>query len=615
MSKNSQVIERDRIAIRFSGDSGDGMQLAGTLFSDTAALFGNDLSTFPDYPSEVRAPVGTVGGISGYNVNIGHSVVNTPGDYADILVAMNPAALKVNVKWLKPGAIIILDKDNFDEKWLAKAGYEENPLTGNDLNGFTLVDAPISTLVKDTLKEIGLDTKSILRTRNMFALGIVFYLLDRSLEYTEEFFKEKFKKYPLIVEANTRILQAGYSYAETLETLPNVYKVKPAEIQEGKYTNLNGNKATAWGLLAAAKKANLELFIGSYPITPATGVLEELSLRKDLGVKSFQAEDEIAGICSAIGASFAGDLGVCNTSGPGLALKSEALGLAVMTELPLVIVDVQRGGPSTGLPTKSEQSDLWQALYGRNGESPLPVLASTTPSNCFYYAFYAAKIALEHMTPVVLLTEGYLGNGSEPWKIIKMSDLPDIKPPLVSKGTKDWQPYARDPETLSRSWAIPGIKGLEHRIGGLEKDFLKGSVSHDPLNHQKMVEIREEKVNRVRMHVPDIEVEGEQEGDLLVVGWGGTYGHLLTAVNDLVNEGQKIGLAQFTYIRPLPKNVREVFGKFKKIIVCEINLGQFANYLRFNHQEFEYLQFNKVQGLPFTVEELREKFINVIEEK
>jgi len=615
MSKNPQVIERDRIAIRFSGDSGDGMQLTGTLFTDTAALFGNDLSTFPDYPSEVRAPVGTVGGISGYNVNIGHTVVNTPGDYADILVAMNPAALKVNVKWLKPGAIIILDKDNFDEKWLAKAGYEENPLTGNDLNGFTLVDAPISTLVRDTLKEIGLDTKSILRTRNMFALGIVYYLLDRSLEYTEEFFKEKFKKYPLIVEANTRILQAGYSYAETLETLPNVYKVKPAEIPKGKYTNLNGNKATAWGLLAAAKKANLELFIGSYPITPATGVLEELSLRKDLGVKAFQAEDEIAGICAAIGASFAGDLGVCNTSGPGLALKSEALGLAVMTELPLVIVDVQRGGPSTGLPTKSEQSDLWQALYGRNGESPLPVLASTTPSNCFYYAFYAAKIALEHMTPVVLLTEGYLGNGSDPWKIIKMSDLPDIKPPLVSKGTKDWQPYARDPKTLSRTWAVPGIKGLEHRIGGLEKDFLKGSVSHDPLNHQKMVEIREEKVNRVLMHVPDIEVEGVQSGDLLVVGWGGTYGHLLTAVNDLVDEGQKVGLAQFTYIRPLPKNVREVFGRFKKIIVCEINLGQFANYLRFNHQEFEYLQFNKVQGLPFTVEELREKFINVIEEK
>ena len=615
MSKNPQVIERERIAIRFSGDSGDGMQLSGSLFSDTAALFGNDLSTFPDYPAEVRAPSGTPGGISGFNANVGHSVVNTPGDYADILVAMNPAALKVNVNWIKPGAIIIVDKDSFDEKLLEKAGYQENPLEGHELDGYNIIDAPISSLVKETLKEIGLDAKSILRTRTMFALGMVYWLLDYSMEYTEEFFKKKFKKSPLIIEANTKILRAGYFYAETIEAFRHVYKVQPAEIKKGKYTNLNGNKATAWGLLAAAKKANLELFIGSYPITPATGILEELSLRKDLGVKSFQAEDEIAGICSAIGASFAGALGVCNTSGPGLALKSEALGLAVMTELPLVIVDVQRGGPSTGLPTKSEQSDLWQALYGRNGESPLPVMASTTPSNCFYYAFYAAKIALEHMTPVILLTEGYLGNGSEPWKIIEMSELPEIKPPLVPEGTKDWLPYARDPETLARSWAIPGTKGLEHRIGGLEKDFLKGSVSHDPLNHQKMVEVREEKVNRVQMHVPDIEIEGEQSGDLLVVGWGGTYGHLLTAVNELVSDGQKIGLAQFTYIRPLPKNVRDVFSKFKKIIVCEINLGQFANYLRFNFQEFQYHQFNKVQGLPFTVEELKEKFNHIIGEK
>lgn len=615
MSKNLQIIESERIAIRFSGDSGDGMQLIGNLFSDTAALFGNDLSTFPDYPAEVRAPAGTIGGISGFNANIGHALVNTPGDYADILVAMNPAALKANLKWLKPGAIIIVDRDNFDEKSLEKAGYTENPLNNNDLNGFKVVDPPIASLVRETLMEVGLDTKSILRTRNMFTLGMVYWILDQSLEYTDNFFKEKFKKNPLVVEANTRVLQAGYYYAKTNEVLTNVYKVPPAEIQKGWYTKLNGNKASAWGLLAAAKKANLDLFIGSYPITPATQVLEELSARKDLGVKSFQAEDEIAAVCASIGASFAGALGVCNTSGPGLALKSEAIGLAVMIEIPLVIVDVQRGGPSTGLPTKSEQSDLWQALYGRNGECPLPVLAATTPSNCFYYAFYAAKIALEHMTPVILLTEGYLGNGSEPWKIISMEDLPEIHPPRVFKEVKDWKPFERDPETLVRPWAIPGTKGLEHRIGGLEKDAITGSVSHDPLNHQKMVEMREEKINRIVKDVPDLEVFGEQTGDLLVVGWGGTYGHLLTAVREVLQEKFKIGFAQFSYIRPLPKNVADVFGKFKKIIVCENNLGQFANYLRFNYQDFRYLQFNKIQGLPFTVEELKEKFINVIEEK
>lgn len=615
MSKNPQVIEKERIAIRFSGDSGDGMQLTGTLFSDTAALFGNDLSTFPDYPSEVRAPAGTIGGISGFNANIGHSLVNTPGDYADILVAMNPAALKVNLKWVKPGGIIIVDRDTFDEKSLEKAGYTENPLKSSELNGFTLVDPPISTLVRETLKEAGLDTKSILRTRNMFALGMVYWILDKPMDYTENFFREKFKKSPLVVEANTQVLHAGFYYAETTEVLPNVYKVQPAEIQKGKYTNLNGNKASAWGLLAAAKKANLDLFIGSYPITPATQVLEELSARKDLGVKSFQAEDEIAAVCASIGASFAGALGVCNTSGPGLALKSEALGLAVMIEIPLVIVDVQRGGPSTGLPTKSEQSDLWQALYGRNGECPIPVLAATTPSNCFYYAFYAAKIALEHMTPVILLTEGYLGNGSEPWKIITMDDLPEIHPPRVFKREGVWNPFERDPETLVRPWAIPGTKGLEHRLGGLEKDAVTGSVSHDPVNHQRMVEMREEKVNRIVKDVPDLEVIGEQSGDLLVVGWGGTYGHLLTAVRELLKEKHKIGLAQFSYIRPLPKNVADIFGRFKKIIVCENNLGQFANYLRFHYQQFRLLQFNKIQGLPFTVEELTEKFTNVIEEK
>lgn len=614
MAKNSQVIEREEVVIRFSGDSGDGMQLTGTLFSDTAALFGNDLSTFPDYPAEIRAPQGTVGGVSGFQVHLGHSEINTPGDYADVLVAMNPAAVKANAKWVKPGGTIIFDKDNFTEKYIEKAGYKSDPVVEEKLENYNVIAAPISSMVKEALKDIGLDPKSILRTKNMFALGMVYWLFDRKLKYTEQYFDKKFAKKPEIAEANKIALRAGYYYAETIEALNPVIKIEPAQIAKGTYRNICGNAATAWGLMAAAEKAGLKLFIGSYPITPATGILEEMAARKDLGVKSFQAEDEIAGICTALGASFSGNLAVTSTSGPGLALKSEAIGLGVMAELPIVIINVQRGGPSTGLPTKTEQADLMQALYGRSGECPVVVIAASTPSDCFHFAYEAAKIALEHMTPVLLLTDGYLANGSEPWKIPKMKDLPEIKPPFADKTKTPFLPYARDCETLVRSWAFPGTPGLEHRIGGLEKT-LKGTVSYIPENHEQMVKLRADKVARVADKIPDLTVYGENSGDLLLVGWGGSRGYLMTAVRELQTEGFKVSLANFNYINPFPKNVNEVFRKFKKIIVAELNLGQFADYLRMKYQGFDYEQVNKVQGLPFTIKEIKEKCIKILEGK
>ncbi|MFP4620811.1 MAG: 2-oxoacid:acceptor oxidoreductase subunit alpha [Bacteroidales bacterium] len=615
MNEKKDVIEREEVVVRFAGDSGDGMQLTGTLFSDTSAFLGNDLSTFPDYPSEIRAPQGTIGGVSGFQVHFGHRQVNTPGDYADVLVAMNPAALKSNAKWVKNGSTIIIDEDSFTERGLRKAGYETNdPVKEDHLEGFNVIKAPITTLTKESLKNLDLDQKSILRSKNMFALGMVYWLFERPLKYTERFFERKFKNQPKIIEANKRVLEAGYHYAETIELLTPTYKISPAEIEKGTYRNIDGNRATAWGFIAASEKSGLELFCGSYPITPASEILHELALRRDLGVKTFQAEDEIAGICTALGASFAGSLAVTTTSGPGLALKSEAIGLAVMTELPIVIVDVQRGGPSTGLPTKPEQSDLLQALYGRNGESPVVVLAATTPSNCFHYAFTAAKIALEHMVPVILLTDGFLANGSEPWKIPQMADYPEIDPPIVPRGEKGWMPYARDPEKLSRSWAVAGTPGYEHRIGGLEKDELKGCVSHDPQNHEKMVYLREEKVNRVVRDFPEQKVEGNQEGDLLLVGWGGTYGHLKTALDELKKEEHmKIGLAQFSYIKPLPANTGDIFSRFKKILVCELNRGQFMDYLRINYPEFDYLRYNKIQGQPFTTIEIKNHVKKLVE--
>ncbi|MFN8211937.1 MAG: 2-oxoacid:acceptor oxidoreductase subunit alpha [Bacteroidales bacterium] len=613
MVKKPKVIEKDEVVIRFSGDSGDGMQLTGTLFSDTAALYGNDLSTFPDYPAEIRAPQGTVGGVSGFTVHMGHSEINTPGDYADVLVAMNPAAIKANVRWIKDQSTIIYDKDSFTDKNMEKAGYVKDPIVEEKLDGYNIIAAPISSMVKEALKEVDLDQKSILRTKNMFALGMVYWMFDRKLDYTEQFCDKKFKNKPEVAKANKIALRAGYYYAETIEALEPV-RINPAPIAKGRYRNINGNEATAWGFIAAAEKAGLNLFIGSYPITPATGILEALAARKDLGVKSFQAEDEIAGICTALGASFTGQLAVTTTSGPGLALKSEAIGLAVMTELPLVIVNVQRGGPSTGLPTKTEQSDLMQALYGRNGESPVVVIAASSPSDCFHFAFEAARIALEHMTPVLLLTDGYLGNGSEPWKIPSMKDLPEIHPPVAVKSEETYYPYKRDTERLARMWAIPGTPGLEHRIGGLEKTD-KGTVSYVPENHEYMVKIREEKVQRVANEIPDLKVFGPESNDLLVVGWGGTYGHLLTAVRELQQEGYKVSLASFNYIKPFPKNVSKVFRKFKRIAVFELNLGQFADYLRMNFQEFTYDQFNKVQGIPFTVNEIKEHCIKLLEEK
>ena len=613
MAKNHKVIELDQVVVKFAGDSGDGMQLTGTQFSDTSAFIGNDLSTFPDYPSEIRAPQGTVAGVSGFQVHIGHKEVSTPGDQADVLVAMNPAALKANMKWLKDGATIIIDIDNFDNKHYKKAEYEEDPLHDNSLDGYNVVKAPITMLSRNVATSKGLDNKTADKTKNQFVAGLLYWLFNRDIKIGEDFLKEKFKSKPDLVNANIAVLQEGYNYAETIEALSTTFHVNPVKGKKGFFRNIAGNQATAWGLLAAAEKAGLELFLGSYPITPATEILQEIIKRKHLGAIAVQAEDEIAGICMAIGASYAGKLAVTSTSGPGLALKGEAIGLAVMTELPLVIVNVQRGGPSTGLPTKTEQADLFQALYGRNGESPCIVIAASTPANCFNYAFEAAKLTLQHMTPVILLTDSYLANGTELWQIPKMESMPEIKPPKVKDNAENFQPYDRDPERLNRFWALPGQPGLRHRIGGLEKEDGSGDVSHDPMNHQIMVEYREKKVEKVVEFIPEQEVIGPDEGDLLVVGWGGTYGALVSAVNDLKDEGKSIALAHFHYINPLPGNTADVFSRYKKIVVCELNRGQFASYLRSKHPRFEYLQFNKVQGLPLFISELKVKFNEVLE--
>lgn len=611
--KDAKVIELEEVAIRFSGDSGDGMQLTGTLFSDATALLGNDISTFPDYPSEIRAPQGTVGGVSGFQVQFGNKQINTPGDYANVLIAMNPAAIKANATFMNPGGTIIYDSDSFSEKNLKKANFvTDDPFTECNMQDYFKIPVPISSLTQESLKDFGLDNKSVLRSKNMFALGLVCWMFNRPMKSIEEFLSSKFAKKPVVVESNIKVLHAGYNYGMTMQHMTPSYIVHPANIENGTYRNVNGNHATAWGFLAAAEKAGLELFIGSYPITPATEIFQALTERKDLGVKSFQAEDEIAGIASAIGAAFAGDFAITTTSGPGLALKSEAIGLAVMAELPLVIVNVQRGGPSTGLPTKTEQSDLLQALYGRNGESPVVVLAASTPSDCFWYAYKASQIALERMVPVILLTDGFLGNGSEPWKVPSMSELPPITP-RIAKNAETFKAYERDSKTLARDWAFPGMAGFEHRIGGLEKNST-GTVSQDPENHQKNTEIREGKVQRVVDMIPDIEICGDEDGDVLVVGWGGTYGHLISAVRELRKEGRNVSLAHFNYIKPLPGNTREVFNRFKKIIVCELNMGQFASYLRNEMPEFTYHQNNKLKGLPFTVNELKQSVYKLLED-
>ena len=612
--KNTKQEVLEAVIIRFVGDSGDGMQLTGTQFSDTSAMFGNDIATFPNYPSEIRAPQGSLYGVSGYQVHIGSVEISTPGDNVDLLVAMNPAGLKTNLHAVKPGHTIIVDTDAFTKKNLEKAQYKTNPLEDDTLDNYRVIEVAMTSLTKEALKNIeGLDNKSITRSKNMFALGMVYWMYDRSKDYTIDFFNKKFKSNPEIVEANTKVLNAGYFFAETLELIPNSYTIAPAKMVKGTYRIIMGNTATAWGFLAAAEKSGLELFLGSYPITPATDILHELVKHKHFGVKAFQAEDEIAGITSTIGASFAGDLAITTTSGPGLALKGEALGLAMMVELPIVVVNVQRGGPSTGLPTKTEQSDLLQAMYGRNGESPVIVIAASTPANCFNFAYEAAKLALEHMTPVILLTDGYIANGSAPWKIKSVDDMPEIKNNIVSEYHDNWHPYDRDEKTLARNWAIPGTPGLEHRIGGLEKDKVTGNVSYVPENHEFMTKIRSEKIKRVQNYIPDIKTEFAEEGDLLVVGWGGTYGSLHSAVKQLNEEGLKnIGFAHFNYINPLPKNTKDILKKFKKIIVCELNNGQFAKVLKINYNGFEFMQFNKIQGLPFGNIELIEKFKQLV---
>ncbi len=604
---NHKVIDAKDVVIRFAGDSGDGMQLTGTLFADASALYGNEISTFPDYPAEIRAPQGTVSGVSGFQVHFGSEGINTPGDFCDVLVAMNPAALKANAKWAKSTATIIVDVDSFTEALLQKAGFKtDDPVAELKIEDRNIIWAPITSLTKESLADSGLDPKSILRSKNMFTLGMCFYLFNRPLEYTYAYLEKKFgKKKPQLVEPNKKVLFDGYNYAANIQAIANTYTVAPADLPKGTYRNINGNQAVAWGLIAAAEKAGLPLFCGSYPITPATAILEELAIHKNLNVKTMQAEDEIAGICTAIGAAYGGSLAATTTSGPGLSLKSEAMGLAVITELPLVIVDVQRSGPSTGIPTKTEQTDLAQALYGRNGECPICIVAAHSPSNCFDAAFNAAKLALEHMMPVILLTEGFLGNGSEPWRIPSMKDYPAIKPPIIESCEGNFKPFERDPKTFVRSWAIPGKAGLEHRVGGLEKNPV-GTISSDPENHAFMVAQRAKKVAAVADCIPELEVIGEKHGDLLLVGWGGTFGHLFTAAKQLQAESKSVSLAHFDYINPLPKNTAEVFKGFKKIMVCELNSGQFADYLRARLPQFKYLQYNKVQGQPFIVTEIVE---------
>lgn len=611
--KKRSIIERDQVVVKFAGDSGDGMQLSGTLFSEASAKAGNDLSTFPDYPAEIRAPQNTVSGVSGFQVHIGNKDVMTSGDYYDVLVAMNPASLKANLKMTRKGATIILNADTFaDEKAVAKAGYTVSPLEDSTLDSFNVIRAPIGSMVREVTKDMDLDPKTADRTKNMFALGILLNIFNKPLDSTLEYIGSKFQNKPQIAEANKRVLEAGFIFADNIEAMESTFHVDAAPLRKGKYRNVTGNVATAWGLMAAAERAGLTLFLGSYPITPATDILIELAQYRSLGVKTFQAEDEIAGICSAIGASYAGALGATSTSGPGFSLKSEAIGLAVITELPLVIVNVQRAGPSTGLPTKSEQSDLYQALFGRNGECPCIVMAASSPADCFYSAYEAARLSLEHMTPVVLLTDGYIGNGSQLFRIPQVKDLPAINPPLAKPNDAHYQPYLRNPETLVRQWAAPGTEGLRHRVGGLEKTDGAGSVSTDAMNHQNMVDIRAKKVAKIADFIPEQPVEGNPLSDTLVISWGGTHGAVASAVQSLKKMNIPVAHAHFKYIMPLPRNTEELLSQFKRIIVCELNSGQFVNYLRMTHPGHQYLQFNKVQGQPFLIEELAAHIQSVV---
>ena len=613
MANDMMVKELEQVVVRFSGDSGDGMQLAGNIFSTVSATVGNDISTFPDYPADIRAPQGSLTGVSGFQVHIGANKVYTPGDKCDVLVAMNAAALKTQYKFAKSTACIIIDTDAFQKSDLEKAAFKtDNPIEEMGIKQ-DIIAAPISQMVKDCLADTGMDNKSMLKCRNMFAVGLVCWLFSRDLTIAEEFIREKFAKKPEIAEANIKVIRAGYDYGHnTHASASHTYKIESKVKTPGRYMDITGNKATAYGFIAAAEKAGLKLYLGSYPITPATDVLHELSKHKSLGVMTVQCEDEISGCASAVGASFAGALAVTSTSGPGICLKSEAMNLAVIMELPLVVLDVQRGGPATGLPTKSEQTDLLQVLFGRNGESPMPVLAATSPTDCFECAYIASKIALEHMTPVVLLTDAFVANGSAAWKLPKLADYPAIVPPYVRPEMQgSWTPYQRDEKTGSRYWAIPGTEGFTHILGGLEKDNKTGAISTDPENHDLMTRLRAEKIAKIE--VPDVEVEGDKDdAELLIVGFGGTYGHLHAAMDELRATGKKVALAHFKFINPLPKNTAEVMKRYKKVVVAEQNMGQFAGYLRMKVDGFVPYQFNQVKGQPFLVNELVQAFEEII---
>lgn len=608
------VKELDNVTVRFSGDSGDGMQLAGNIFSTISATVGNDISTFPDYPADIRAPQGSLTGVSGFQVHVGTGKVYTPGDQCDVLVAMNAAALKTQLKYAKPTAAIIIDTDAFQKGDLQKAEFKtDNPIEELGIRQ-DVIAAPITKLVEECLADSGMDRKSMQKCRNMFAVGLVCWLFNRDLTLAENFVREKFAKKPAIAEANIKVIHAGYDYGHnTHSSVAHTYRIESKVSQPGRYMDITGNKATAYGLIAAAEKSGLRLFLGSYPITPATDILHELAKHKSLGVVTMQCEDEISGCASAIGASFAGALAVTSTSGPGICLKSEAMNLAVMTELPLVIVDVQRGGPSTGLPTKSEQSDLLAALFGRSGESPMPVIAATSPTDCFDKAYLAAKTALEHMTPVILLTDAFIANGSSAWRLPDLDDYPEINPPYATAEMKgNYVPYRRNPDTGVRYWVCPGQEGYTHIVGGLEKDSDTGAISTAPDNHDKMVRLRAGKIARIS--VPDVTVEGcADDADLLIVGFGSTYGHLYTAMKELNDGGRKVALAQFSFINPLPANTADVLRRYPKVVVAEQNLGQFAGYLRMKVDGFAPYQFNEVKGQPFTVSRLVEAFTEILE--
>ena len=617
MSNTNNKQKVDQIVVRFSGDSGDGMQLAGTIFSTISATVGNDICTFPDYPADIRAPQGVLTGVSGFQVHIGADKVLTPGDQCDILIAMNPAALKTQHKYCKPTGAIIIDTDSFTEKDLQKAEFKtDDPIAELGIT-CEVVPCPITSLCQETLKESGLDNKSIVRCKNMVALGLVCWIYDRDMTLAENMLRAKFAKKPEIAEANIKALRAGYDMGHNTHTsISHTYRVESdSDKKKGRYMDINGNKATAYGLIAAAEKAGMRLFLGSYPITPATDILHELAKHKSLGVITMQAEDEIAGCASAVGAAYAGALACTSTSGPGVCLKSEAINLAVITELPLVIINVQRGGPSTGLPTKSEQTDLLQALYGRNGESPIPVIAATSPTNCFDAAYSACKIALEHMTPVILLTDAFIANGSAAWRLPEIDKYPNILPPYVTPDMREgWSPYKRNPENDVRYWAVPGTPGFTHRIGGLEKSAATGAISNDPANHHSMVETRARKVQKIALDIPEQQVEGCEDADLLIVGFGGTYGHLCEAMQQMIAEGKKVALAHFQYINPLPRNTEEILRRYKKIVVAEQNMGQFAGYLQTKISDIKLHRYNEVKGQPFTVATLVEEFTKIMEE-